>query len=879
MVVEGTFGNWTAKVSHTVTEYKWRFEIAYEIVAFRGTGEVPEDVILLQQRSGSHDLFTKSDKSVRPAVSQKPNIDVDISWLFQHLQGNDGNKVPSEDMLLPTFAINRHDKKCFTPRRNKDTDGALDFLSDLHGWCGRVHHYFLRDVFPIQEEYQRAHRADVDTPSINTEGLFVPILPIFVEESPSSGTDGEAPVLAVAEGVGGEDESKGEQLGAELIGLEVAPRDVAAAAASVTYIPDMQLVNSLLREEQRVLHDKFSAMDTTFPPASNTTTLISAAEGRLLVSLLHTQQICQQHVDAVDYIEDLLRQQLVAAIGKEVKPSDFAGYMRFHNNKLFQERYRPKPFCYAVRRSEDHAPEGVLSIEEQPADGSIAEPIYSLANRSEVFPARHMNFTLNAATTVRFSGEMFLHAYMRHEFHQDSSQSPALSLRAEARQFSSFIVLIGRMSSATSFDPKYAMIVQNKDDIKIPLDMETIPSAKEFKDAISSLSPEQQRFAKAFRGMQLESTLFGVLVIQIKPQLEKVLNLPPDSLTKEIQLTQDLMEMFIKYQIPSDLLSYSSTSNEPASIHEKLEKVKGHVQAIQTMISVSKEKEIAQKKQEAHFRRLEEGSDDVLMAASLMRNECVIQNAKLDMVDASYHSKEKKKKKGGVPMLRSRRKETAPMMMKKMDNATAISDNFDAAPPAPSPGPSASPAPTESSSTPQMTDIGKEGEPRNPSQVEVDNTDDSFDCTKVPQEIDSKFEALDKEGAVRPTIINVSKVWSKRSQKALLDAPQTASVDVDSQKKERDAAFDLLDALSKSGGLNVEHAQMHIVIAATHCFDKNLMDTIVQSNVNPIEKVEMSTLIMASTIHKEPVNRLVAGDQLSRVMEFSPDLLQIADAT
>ena len=45
-------------------------------------------------------------------------------------------------------------------------------------------------------------------------------------------------------------------------------------------------------------------------------------------------------------------------------------------------------------------------------------------------------------------------------------------------------------------------------------------------------------------------------IIQLKPQLEKLLNLPDDSLTKEIKLTQDLMEMFITYQIPSDLLSY-----------------------------------------------------------------------------------------------------------------------------------------------------------------------------------------------------------------------------------------------------------------------------------------------------------------------------------
>ena len=101
--------------------------------------------------------------------------------------------------------------------------------------------------------------------------------------------------------------------------------------------------------------------------------------------------------------------------------------------------------------------------------------------------------------------------------------------------------------------------MKNKDEIKIPLDLEKIPSAKHFKAAINSLSPEQQDFAKAFRNMQLESSLFGILVIQIKPQLEVLLNLPESSLTKEIQLTQDLLELFIEYQIPSDLLSYEGS--------------------------------------------------------------------------------------------------------------------------------------------------------------------------------------------------------------------------------------------------------------------------------------------------------------------------------
>merc|ERR1719401_358796 len=118
------------------------------------------------------------------------------------------------------------------------------------------------------------------------------------------------------------------------------------------------------------------------------------------------------------------------------------------------------------------------------------------------------------------------------------------------------LVLVGRIASASCFEPKHAAIIQNRDELTIPLELCAIPTPKEFKDAIESLSPEQQRFAKAFRAMQLESTLFGVLVIQVKPQLEKVLNLAEDSLTKEIKLTQDLMQLFTKYQIPSDLLSF-----------------------------------------------------------------------------------------------------------------------------------------------------------------------------------------------------------------------------------------------------------------------------------------------------------------------------------
>ena len=143
----------------------------------------------------------------------------------------------------------------------------------------------------------------------------------------------------------------------------------------------------------------------------------------------------------------------------------------------------------------------------------------------------------------------------------------------------------------------------------IPLLLETIPSAKEFKDAIESLSPEQQRFAKAYRSMQLESTLFGVCVLQIKPQMERLLRLPEGSLTKEIDLTQDLMKLFMEYQLPSDLVSFNG--KETATAEEKLQavrirppeslwshkQVKKHTAAMLAMINEAKLKEIANAKE------------------------------------------------------------------------------------------------------------------------------------------------------------------------------------------------------------------------------------------------------------------------------------------
>ena len=139
-----------------------------------------------------------------------------------------------------------------------------------------------------------------------------------------------------------------------------------------------------------------------------------------------------------------------------------------------------------------------------------------------------------------------------------------------------------------------------KDDLVIPLLLEELPTAKEFKDAIKSLSEEQQRFCKAYRQMQLASSVFGICVIQIKPQLETLLGLPSDALDKEMKLTQDLMELFVEFQVPSDLLSYNGFGDNVA-VADKLSNVKDNVKSVMDVINGEKERQLKEEKEKTEM--------------------------------------------------------------------------------------------------------------------------------------------------------------------------------------------------------------------------------------------------------------------------------------
>mmetsp|Transcript_28816 Transcript_28816/g.62232 ORF Transcript_28816/g.62232 Transcript_28816/m.62232 type:complete len:229 (+) Transcript_28816:2-688(+) len=154
----------------------------------------------------------------------------------------------------------------------------------------------------------------------------------------------------------------------------------------------------------------------------------------------------------------------------------------------------------------------------------------------------------------------------------------------------------------------------------------------------------------------------------------------------------------------------------------------------------------------------------------------------------------------------------------------------------------------------------------------------AVDVTQLPKTIDRKMEELDTDHTLRPTIINLGETWRKKHFASLLSGPERTRLGEEAQKVEKDKAFDLLDALSRSGALPIETASLHVVVAATHNFDLTLMDTVIQRNVNPIDKVERSMLIMASALHRVNTATMLEDNEVGRIQDSSPQLFQVEEA-
>jgi len=93
------------------------------------------------------------------------------------------------------------------------------------------------------------------------------------------------------------------------------------------------------------------------------------------------------------------------------------------------------------------------------------------------------------------------------------------------------------------------------------------------------------------------------------------------------------------------------------------------------------------------------------------------------------------------------------------------------------------------------------------------------------------LEQFDTDNALRSTIIKTSQDWSWE-QRDLLSTEFTKKK-WQSEKIERakKSAFDLLDAISRSGTLPIKCSEVHIVIGISHCFENDIMYVYCSSNL------------------------------------------------
>jgi len=477
----------------------------------------------------------------------------------------------------------------------------------------------------------------------------------------------------------------------------------------------------------------------------------------------------------------------------------------------------------------------------------------------------------NAATVLELTGSQHLHGWMNHRFGETSKEH---RLVARARQFSSFVLVLGNMVDGSTLSPKDAIVIQNKDELLIPLLLDKLPTAKEFKDAVNSLSPEQQRFARSYRSMQLSSSVFGICIVQIKPQLEALLGLPADSLDKEMKLTQDLMELFIEYQVPSDLLSYSGYS-ESTSVEDKISNVRDNVKGVLGVIEAEKDKQM----------KSEQAKTEMAMEQCFQRD--------FDVEDASCNrrsapramSRGMNKLALSPPQQQHMAMRSAPYPQQYSANTTYGCQLQQSLPP-PSTSRSASePTVDESQSMPNIDNEAKGAEKLN-RQQQFNQEDEGagykgehtgVDFTLIPKVLDSAVEKCEQASALRSTTIKTSSGWVRNRQYNLLSSPKKQTLGADKIKAEKNKAFDLLDALSRSGSLPIAYSELHVVVAVTHCFDKDVMSTVVCDNINPIEKLEGSTLLLASAVHGHPARDLIKdASQLQRLEGALPLLLNQA---
>ncbi|KAL3805783.1 hypothetical protein HJC23_007744 [Cyclotella cryptica] len=783
--------------------------------------------ISLKSRTAVTTLHTASNtpRPLQTKVVRDP-IDFELTWLFKN--------ISSEDFSC-NFRIDQSHPSCRSPRRNRDVDEALKYFSELEGWCNDICTYFLKgacwnvdlSVMPTNinnavsassSVQMKESRCDMNLETIDAESVFVPVLPIL--EPPSSALMRKT-------------DSNSKRLG-ELMSL-----------SPLLPIDDIRL---FLNEQCRTLDEKIQECVSNFPPADSTSHLITSAEATLFLLFSHSASITDYFVNGLQAIEQAMVDSLTKACGVEVTQRDLEKFLRCNNKKLFcDDMYMPLEFNFDIKRP-NRVPEGIVRIEMRSVTSDFDEawPILTATKEINLAPGEekhHVEIKIpSIASMVQISGKCCIHGWLTHQFL--STDDFRYQIMAASRHFSSFLLLTGNVSHNHCMNVKTAMLIQNEDEVTIPLHLSRALPVGDFHSRVSSLSPQQQSFAQAAAITQLDSSVFCVCVVEVRPQLELLMRLPPDSLTKEVSLVTTLLSLFVEHQISADLVSYDGPENVPAK--EMIATVKEYVQNVLVMVNDTsgdgqddkKSAELPpvevgemQPKANVPFQRgnRRASRDDVSLDARFDREKvCTSHDDNTSLATDSNRALNDGifRKKQSYDSI-----ETNAALDELSQHAAVERFSIDSAPQVIRQLPSID----------YLEFLGEEDF-------------SSTGIASMARKLNMKLAAHQNK-QLQQVNITTGEVWEKRNARL----PKSSVEELDNAERQVNTkkAMHLLDALSRSGSLPIKFAQLHALVGATHCFGHSLIDTLVISDVDPIKQMSNSMALLASVIHDTPVGDII----------------------
>jgi hypothetical protein len=285
-VVEEEY-NASAFVTKKHKKHYFDIEASLNLVIFAGASE-NEGVSIWSRNSKMEIVRVSRDLPYSEvSISDSGLMDCPLTWLMQHVKD-----------CQVEFGIDRADKLCRTPRRNKDTEEALYFCNAFLKWATNVSDYLKNDYFEraiprevTNENYQRnLPSPELDNLRLLHEKVFSPIIPLFevVNGGPSAPDElAISPTLFVC-----------------------IPYDKEVSSSPLLSARDK---NALLMYQLQTLKEALQNVNEMF---TSDNSYFSAKETSMVLILSHITQFCCSYNESMQFIEDMIYSQLIKAVGK-----------------------------------------------------------------------------------------------------------------------------------------------------------------------------------------------------------------------------------------------------------------------------------------------------------------------------------------------------------------------------------------------------------------------------------------------------------------------------------------------------------------------------------------------------------------------------------